>query len=161
MQGMISGKHFRIRSPDPFFPFHNSLMTPRRTLTGMLVGLYLTFCVSGGNFIWASTIHTISWAPLGNFKSVCTVQSWRTSDNPKQWFIVLSRFEMVFFHKTLLLVNTVALDLHPHSKPLVHMPGFTFTLMTQLLIKVSTLSIQHRLVSKFQHWSLACDIPRI
>lgn len=88
------------------------------------------------------------WGLWDNLRSVGTVHNWHTYYNPKCWSIILSRFEMVFFHKTLSLVNTVALNLHPHSKPLVHMRLFTFTLMTQLLIKASILSIQHLLVSK-------------
>lgn len=97
------------------------------------------------------------WGLWDNLRSVDTVQNWHTYDNPKCWSIILSRFEMVFFHKTLSLVNTVALDLHPHSKPLVHMHLFTFTLMTQSLIKASILSIQHLLVSKIlriKGWSV-------
>lgn len=132
-KSMISRKQFNSRSPDTFFCLHKTLDDSRQQ----------HHSYAGGSLSWflcvwrklpmsfPSTPHPqYLWGLQDNLRSVGTVHNWHTSDNPKCWSIILSRFEMVFFHKTLSLVNTAALDLHPHSKPLVHMHGFTFTLMT-------------------------------
>lgn len=115
------------------FAFTKLLMTPGSSITGYAGGSLSWFlCVWRKlPMSFPSTPHPqFFWGLQDNLRSVGTVPNWHTSDNPKCWSIILSRFEMVFFHKTLSLVNTAALDLHPHSKPLVHMHGFTFTLMT-------------------------------